>query len=307
MPTQKKTIDPKLTDRSLDEAHTPAELVKHRKAIDALDNQIIALLKERAGIVQNVGKLKRDQGTRGCFIRAGREADMLRRIWNVFSDGVFSPVAAAQIWRIIIGASTNLESDLRISVCAPDNDPTLFWLAREYFGTFVSVQRHPNVNRVIGDVVDGKAEVGILPALGDETHGNWWLTLAGQRENPPRIFAHVPFIVSDHERGRHSSYAIARVTPEATHDDVTLMVANAGDISIHRLTSAFAAVGLTAARVQFSEPQPDGTLFHLLKVDGFVTADDPRLATLSEKLADSVISWQVLGSYAAPITTNETC
>lgn len=304
MSSQKNLTEP---NRSLDEAYTSPELVKYRKSIDAIDDQMVGLLKQRASIVQEVGKLKHSQGQTGCYIRAGREADMLRRIWGLFKDGSFSPVAVAQIWRIIIGASTSMESDLRISVCAPDTDQTLFWLAREYFGTFVQVQRHPNVNRVIGDVVDGKAEVGILPSLEDQVHGKWWLTLASQQEKTPRIFAHVPFVASAREQNRHSSFAIARITPEATADDLTLIVAKASDISIHRLTSAFNEVGLNAARIQFSDPQLDGTQSHLLRVQGFVVEGDLRLAALAEKLADSVFQWRVLGSYATPILTDEAC
>lgn len=292
-------------DKSLDAAVTPPELVEFRRQIDAMDDEIIALLKRRSEVVTKVGEYKRKQGNKGCFIRAGREADMLRNIWKEFSDSKFSPVAACSMWRQIIAASTNIESKMRISVYAPEGFDTLYWLAREYFGSFSTIIRHPNCNRVVGDVVDGKAEVGLLPALNHEDHSDWWLTLAQQQENPPRLFAHVPFVHAKSEAARYSSFAIARVEAEPTDSDVTLIAVETADTSINRLTTAFATAGMKASRIAFTNSGPN--VCHLLRVEEFVSPEDARLAKVLEKLGDSLVFGKVLGSYAAPIVTTSTC
>lgn len=295
------------TEKSLDANHVAPELVELRRQIDAMDAQIVALLKQRTEIVQQVGKFKKKQNGKGCMIRPGREADMLRRIWSEFADGPFSPVAACAIWRIIIAASTAVEAEMRISVYAPDSDATLYWLAREYFGSLSPVARHPNCNRVVGDVVDGKAEVGILPPLTDEVNGTWWLTLAQQEENPPRIFAHVPFVTSQSEPRRHASFAIARIDAEPTGDDITLIAIEAADTSINRLTTAFAMAGMKASRIAFVNSMSGNTVHHLLQVQEFVAPTDPRLANVLGKIGEGLVYSKVLGSYANPIITTATC
>lgn len=295
------------TEKSLDTNHVAPELVELRRQIDAMDAQIIALLKQRTDVVQQVGKFKKKQGSKGCMIRPGREADMLRRIWSEFANGPFSPVAASAIWRIIIAASTAVEAEMRISVYAPDSDTTLYWLAREYFGSLSPVIRHPNCNRVVGDVVDGKSEVGILPPLTDEASGTWWLTLAQQEENPPRIFAHVPFVTSQSESRRHASFAIARIDAEPTGDDITLIAIEAADTSINRLTTAFAMAGMKASRIAFANSASGHTVHHLLQVQEFVAPTDPRLDNVLSKMGEGLVYSKVLGSYASPIVTTATC
>lgn len=294
-------------DKSLDASHIPPELVEFRRNIDAIDEQLIALLKQRCDIVAEVGKFKRKKGQKGCFIRPGREADMLRYIWKEFEDSKFSPVAAAAIWRQVIAASTRIEGDLRVSVYATDSDQTLYWLAREYFGPFTAVTRQLNCNRVVGDVVDGKAEVGILPPLTHEHHADWWLTLAQQEENPPRLFAHVPFVAGKGEASRHSSFAIARVETEPTDDDITLLAVETSDISINRLNTAFAMAGMKSTRIAFTNNPARSTVFHLLQIPEFIAPGDARLAGTLEKLGDAVMGYRVLGTYAAPIITPLTC
>lgn len=295
------------TDKSLDETIVSPELVKFRKAIDDIDTQMIALLKSRSDIVSQVGEYKRKTGSTGCFIRAGRESDMLRHIWNEFNGSKFNPIAAAAIWRLIIAASTRIESNLSVAVYAPENQETLFWLAREYFGAFTSITKHPNTNRVVGDVVTGKAEVGILPAFTDESSADWWVTLSQQEGDAPLVFAQVPFVAHKSESSRFASYAIGRIAPEPTNDDVSLIAIHTSDISINKLMSAFPLVGLKASRVQFINNTPSGIAYHLLKIDGFVRGDDHRLQKAFAQLGETIIQWKWLGAYATPILTLETC
>ena len=157
-----------------------ANLAAFRKHIDELDDNIIRLLAERIGVVEKVGAMKRSEAPGICPIRPGREAEQLRRIMRQFEnirDDVLFPAAGAALWRIIIGMSTSIEAaPLKLSAFTPIGDRDLYWLAREYFGPFVSVVRQPQINRVIGDVMDGKASVGVVPVPRGSDATNWWRT-----------------------------------------------------------------------------------------------------------------------------------
>lgn len=305
--SEKSSIEKKRADKSLDENHVPPELIKFRKDIDAIDTELIALINKRCDIVSKVGEYKKKKGATGCFIRAGREADMVRFVHQEFTGTKFNPVAAAAIWRLIIAASTRIESDLRVAVYAPDQQDKLFWLAREYFGSFSEVSKHPNTNRVVGDVVNGKAEVGILPAFTDEDGSDWWVTLSQQEGDAPVVFAQVPFVASKSETQRFASFAIGRIEPEPTDDDMTLLAVHTSDVSINKLMAAFATAGLKATRVQFINHTASGMLYHLIRLDGFVRADDNRLAKVRDQLGEIITLWKWLGAYATPILTRETC
>lgn len=293
------------TPNSTSEQHNPPELVAFRKSIDQIDDDIIALLKKRCDIVANVGEFKQKSGAVKCFIRSGREADMVRRIYKAFTGSRFAPEAAVALWRIIIGASTAIEGKLRISVCAPSGDETLYWLAREYFGPTAIIIKQPHVNRVVGDVVDDKAEVGLLPPPHIEIHGNWWATLSDQQENCPQLFAQVPFVTAKNDAQQASGYAIAKLTPEATASDSTLITVESSAVSSHRLVSAFTTAGFTATRVHFVNSRQPGNVHHLLQVDGYITAEDERLKTIIASMQDGVHRWKVLGTYADPIRLSE--
>lgn len=301
------TTEKKRADKSLDETVVSPELVKFRKSIDDIDTEIIALLNKRCEIVAKVGEYKKKKGAKGCFIRAGREADMVRHVHQEFTGSKFNAVAAASIWRLIIAASTRIESDLRVAVYAPDQHDKLFWLAREYFGAFTEVSKHPNTNRVVGDVVTGKAEVGILPAFTDSETADWWVTLSQQEGDAPVVFAQVPFVASKSETQRLASFAIGRIEPEPTADDSTLIAVHTTDVSINKLMSGFAAAGLKASRIQFINNTPSGVVYHLIKLEGFATADDKRIEKALEQLGEVIILWKWLGAYANPILTRETC
>ncbi len=47
-----------------------------RAKIDAIDDKLFALLKQRIGIVKQVGELKSRDRSNRCFIRSGREAGL---------------------------------------------------------------------------------------------------------------------------------------------------------------------------------------------------------------------------------------
>lgn len=278
-----------------------------RQRIDAIDDRIIALLQERSGFVEQVGTIKHQNAAGKCPIRPGREALMVRRIYQEFADKKFSPAAAAAMWRTIISASTAMEKELKISVLAPDHDMTFYWLAREYFGSFTPIFEQYTASRVVGDIIDGKASVGILPIPREGEQGQWWMHLAQGSDDFPKIFAHVPFVV-DAKPGRNnvSALAIAKVTPEPTGDDITYIAIEVEhNVSMHKLQGAFANAGLQASWVSVTSPTAL-TRYHLVEVRAFITRDDALLQKFLNELGNAIMNCVVLGSYAAPIHHSET-
>ena len=277
-------------------------LTKHREAIDAIDDDIIALLLKRCEIVQEVGKLKREHMPDQNFIRSGREADMIRRIYKAFSDTPFSAEAAVSIWRLIIAASTHIENELSLSVLQTDEESHYAWLGREYFGNFLPVSTQRMASHVVADVADGKASIGILPLPSMADEESWWPHLISDRERSPKIFAQIPMLA--HKSSGKSltpALAIAMLEPEESSDDVSYLALEVDDsISTSRLQTLFTQAKLKGGWISVLT-HPSGLRQLLVNIEGFVSEDDARLEKLRESLGESVQRMAYLGSHGVPI------
>lgn len=279
------------------------KLASFRTRIDEIDNEIIGLLIRRIAVVKQVGELKSSTTNIPCPIRSGREAEMVRNIVERFRPSDFPAAAAAAIWRIIIGASTSVEAKLNLSVFTDGKENSLYWLAREYFGASLSIVKQPHANRVIGDVMDGKAAVGIVPYIRSSDTSNWWTALMQQGENAPKIFAHIPFVYTDIPgKAAPSALAVARLKPEPSGDDMSLIVIEAdANVSQNRLQTAFVNAKLEATWLNIATLSPS-CRHHLVEVKGFVTAEHEGFAAFASALGTAIFTTHFLGAYATPMT-----
>lgn len=278
----------------------PKELTALRDQIDTLDDKIVALFIERASLVAKVGEMKRRSNPGQCPIRSSREAEVIKRITQKFEGQPFLPAAAAAIWRIVIGASTAIEGALTLSVFTADTND-YYWLSREYFGLFVPTIKQSQVKRVIGDVIDGKASVGIVPMLKTSDTSYWWVNLAGRGENSPKIFACLPYVYhGTPSRDASSCLAIATIEPEESGDDRSIFVIEANqNFSQTKLQMAFSNAKLEATWISIATLSPN-VRHHLIEIKGFVNHHHPAIKQLVSSGASNInVSW--LGAYAAPI------
>ncbi len=282
------------------------ELTAIRQQIDVIDDKLAALLRERIGLVQQVGEYKRRTAPGICPIRPAREAEMVRRIMSLFEGSAFPPAAAAAMWRIIIGASTAVENALVISVFASDREDELYWLTREYFGPSITIIRQPHIKRVIGDVMDGKASVGVVPMLRSDDTTFWWTNLLQDGSDIPKVFARIPFIYSGQPgRNNPSGLAFGRLAPESSGHDNTLIAIEAdANLSHSKLQTNMTHAGLEASWINIATLHPS-VRHHLVELKGFVTAEDENFRNLLTSLGASVLKVSFLGSYAVPLNLHE--
>ncbi len=189
----------------------------YRARIDTLDEELIALLKQRIEIVNEVGKLKRGDKSLQCFIRSGREADMLRDIFTRFEKSNFHPIAACAIWRQIISASTQHEQPMSIFV-ASHGYSELSYYAHCYFGEMIPTHRFSTISEGLEMLREQPASLMILPepSLAPEL----WEDFAVQAPEELRIFAQIPFLRKN--ASQPTIYAAANLTPEASKLDSSL-------------------------------------------------------------------------------------
>lgn len=195
------------------------QLATFRARIDAIDDTLAKLMLERIEIVAEVGKLKNANWPRECHIRPGREARMHRWVVERFRGTKFSTRAAFLIWRQLIGASTTIESPLKIAVLREEHRPR----ARNYFGANAYIELFKSPSEIAAAIQNKTVNLVLVPAA---LEPGWWNALPEDF----RIFAQLPILARDMQN-LPTLYALAAIDPEPSGDDVSFYVVD-GELKI---------------------------------------------------------------------------
>lgn len=284
-----------------------------RGEIDGIDTAIHDLLMRRAALAEQIGQAKLTgpapaaAGSKppAVYLRPGREALVLRRIVRRHT-GPFPVPSLVRLWREIMSSLLRLQGPFSVAVLTggEDTPPGLWDLARDYYGATTPMIACQGASQVMREVSEGRATVGVLPFPEQGERAPWWPMLFSAGPDEPRVFARLPFYEPMVDRGALAAVAIARVAPEPTGEDRTWLALEAGEqLSRARLTAALSAAGLPP--VVIVDEARQGVLRYLAEVDGFVAADDGRLAQLSATLGPALLRIGSLGAYAAALTDEE--
>ena len=135
-----------------------ADLAALRAQIDAVDDQILALLDRRAEVVRRVGESKRVR--RETFHVPQRERAVLERLTSA-ANGAFPREAVRPVFREIMSACLSLESPL--TVAYPGPEATFSHLAgKTRFGLSARYVPAASLGAVFREVGRG-ADYGVVP------------------------------------------------------------------------------------------------------------------------------------------------
>jgi chorismate mutase/prephenate dehydratase len=137
-------------------AKTLSEL---RTQIDALDQELLALLNRRASLAHEVGEIKRVEGS--PVFRPARETEVIATL-QAANPGPLPPGSVASIWREIMSACRALEAPQRVAYLGPAGTFSE-QAALQFFGA--SMERIPcsNLDEVFRATAAGSAEFGVVP------------------------------------------------------------------------------------------------------------------------------------------------
>ncbi len=130
-----------------------------RRRIDEVDAQLIRLLNERAKVVVEVGKFKRDTGT--PIYAPHRESAVLKKVLGM-NPGPLSPRTVEAIYRELMSGSFLLERPLRIAFLGPAGSYS-HQAAVSHFGSSVEHAEAQDIAGVVRDVARGHADYGLVP------------------------------------------------------------------------------------------------------------------------------------------------
>ena len=133
-------------------------LLALRDQIDGLDRQLLDLLNQRARVAEQVGEIKRAEGT--PFFRPDRVAQVIDKI-RAANPGPLKSEHVAAIWREIMSACLALESPQRVAVLGPVGT-FCEQAAIEYFGGAADLVYCANFDEVFHATASGSAQFGVV-------------------------------------------------------------------------------------------------------------------------------------------------
>ena len=138
---------------------TDAELLALRTRIDAVDRELLAALNRRARLAQEVGELKKKEGS--VAFRPEREAQVIDGLKRD-NAGPLRTESVAPIWREIMSACRALETPTRVAYLGPAG--TFSELAAlGFFGASIVKVPCPSIDEVFRTTSAGAADFGVVP------------------------------------------------------------------------------------------------------------------------------------------------
>jgi chorismate mutase/prephenate dehydratase len=132
----------------------------HRKRIDAIDDAILSLLGERAGVAEEIGTIKRGAGALSLH-DPEREERVLGRLADKGAGG-FPRAAIRSVFREIISACLSLEQPVTVAFLGPEGT-FAHMAARHLFGLAAHYREATTIDGVFDAVRTGDAAYGVVP------------------------------------------------------------------------------------------------------------------------------------------------
>jgi chorismate mutase / prephenate dehydratase len=155
------------------------DIEKLRKEIDALDEELAALIQRRAGLAQKIGALK---GGAPAY-RPERESEILKKVSKV--RGPLSGERVSAVFRELISACRGLEEAIRVSYLGPEGTFSE-QAVRKHFGRAVDALPAASVDEAFRRCESGAAQFTVVP-VENSTEGAVGRTLDLLVATPLRI------------------------------------------------------------------------------------------------------------------------
>jgi chorismate mutase/prephenate dehydratase len=160
--TQPNSRDEKGTGRpevSVADLPPGKEMEEIRQGIDAVDEEIVRLLDQRAWLARRIGEIKHQNGL--AAYAPAREKAVFDRV-AALSEGEFPQRGLQAVFREIISSSISLEGRLKVAYLGPEATFT-HEAALRSFGSSIELEPQITVAEVFARVEGGDVQHGVVP------------------------------------------------------------------------------------------------------------------------------------------------
>lgn len=178
---------------------TSADLEKIRTRINAIDEQLQALINERAVFAQKVGVAKGELANAVDYYRPEREAEVLRGI-KERNEGPLRDEEMLRLFREIMSACLAQQEPLKVGFLGPEGTFTQTAVFK-HFGHSVRALPFHTIDEVFQEVESGAADFGVVP-IENSTEGSVNNTLDMFLTSPLKISGEIELPIEQHLLGR---------------------------------------------------------------------------------------------------------
>lgn len=179
-----------------------SQLAEMRRRIDEVDEQIQALLNERAKYAQQVGVTKGPLAAAVDYYRPEREAVVLRAVLER-NKGPLRDEEMLRLFREIMSACLAQQEPLKVGFLGPEGTFTQAAVYK-HFGHSVRALPFATIDEVFREVESGAADFGVVP-IENSTEGTVNNTLDMFLTSPLKIGGEIELGIEQHLLGRMTS------------------------------------------------------------------------------------------------------
>jgi chorismate mutase / prephenate dehydratase len=169
------------------------DLAQLRLDIDAVDRELLALLNRRAALANEVGEIKRAEGS--VIFRPERETQVIGNL-QAANSGPLKDANVATIWREIMSACRALEAPQRVAYLGPAGTFSE-QAAVQFFGSSIEHVHCVNFDEVFHAASAGAADFGVVP-VENSTEGVVTRSLDLLLQSPLHIVGEISLLVRHH-------------------------------------------------------------------------------------------------------------
>ena len=177
----------------------PLDLDGIRERINAVDEQIQALINERARYAQQVGVAKGELASAVDYYRPEREAEVLRAVLDR-NEGPLRDEEMLRLFREIMSACLAQQEPLKIGFLGPEGTFTQTAVSK-HFGHSVRALPYHTIDEIFQEVESGAADFGVVP-IENSTEGSVNNTLDMFLTSPLKIAGEIELRIEQHLLGR---------------------------------------------------------------------------------------------------------
>ncbi len=190
---EKQAAEAAAAQKTEESSADSAALAEFRKKIDRIDKKLVELLNERAGLVVEVGKMKRGSGA--PIYAPHREAEVLARVLAA-NKGPLPDRTIEGVYRELMSGSFALEQPLRIGYLGPPGSYS-HQASVKQFGTSVEYEDLRLIAGVFTEVRRGHVNYGLVP-IENSIGGGITETLDAFREHAGRVHVYAEVQINVH-------------------------------------------------------------------------------------------------------------
>ena len=172
-----------------------SDLAEIRERINGIDEQIQALINDRAKIAQQVGVAKGDLASAVDYYRPEREAEVLRSVLDR-NKGPMRDEEMLRLFREIMSACLAQQEPLKIGFLGPEGTFTQTAVFK-HFGHSVRALPFHTIDEVFQEVENGAADFGVVP-IENSTEGSVNNTLDMFLTSPLKISGEIELKIEQH-------------------------------------------------------------------------------------------------------------